>query len=86
MDDILVIGSTQKEIDEINRALTGEFKMSDLGPVSWYLGLKITCDLSAGKMFLSQSPYVEKILGAFSDAASKKRRYSNGEAARISTR
>ncbi len=39
--------------------------MGDLGPVSWYLGLKITRDLSAGKMFLSQAPYVEKILERF---------------------
>ena len=39
--------------------------MSDLGPVSWYLGLKITRNISAGKMFLSQAPYVEKILERF---------------------
>lgn len=39
--------------------------MSGLGPVSWYLGLKITRDISAGKMFLSQAPYVEKILERF---------------------
>ncbi len=65
MDDILVIWSTQKEIDEIKRALSGVFKMGDLGPVSCYLSLKITRDLSAGKMFLSQAPYFEKILERF---------------------
>ena len=39
--------------------------MSDFGPVSWYLGLKITTDISSGKMFLSQAPYVRKILERF---------------------
>ena len=62
---MLVVGSTQKEIDDIKQAFTSEFKMSDLGPVSWYLGLKITSDISAGKMFLSQAPYVKKILERF---------------------
>ena len=65
MDDMLVVGSTQKEINNIKRALTSDFKMSDLGPVSWYLGLKITHNISAGKMFLFQAPYVEKILERF---------------------
>lgn len=29
------------------------------------MGLKITCNIFAGKMFLSQAPYVEKILERF---------------------
>lgn len=62
---MLVVGSTQKEVDDIKQALTNQFKMSDLGPISWYLGLKIICNISAGKMFLSQAPYVEKILERF---------------------
>lgn len=65
IDDILVIEITQKDIDEIKRGLIGEFKMSDLGPVNWYLGSKITCDILAGKMFLSQASYIEKILERF---------------------
>ena len=39
--------------------------MSDFGPVSWYLGLNITRNLAASKMFLSQAPYIEKILERF---------------------
>lgn len=65
VDDLLVVGGTQKEIDEVKHALTNEFKMTDLGPISWYLGLKITHDISAGTMFLSQAPYIEKILERF---------------------
>ncbi len=62
---MLVLRSTQKEIDDVKHALTTEFKMSDLVLVSWYQGLKIPCDISAGKMSLSQSPYVKKTLDRF---------------------
>ena len=62
---MLVVGSTQKEIDDVKRALTSKFKMSDFGPVSWYLRLKITRHISSGKMLLSQAPYLEKILECF---------------------
>ncbi|WP_375449353.1 reverse transcriptase domain-containing protein [uncultured Nostoc sp.] len=65
VDDLLVVRSIQKEIDKVKHALTNKFKMTDLGPISWYLGLKITRDISAGKMFLSQAPYIEKILERF---------------------
>lgn len=65
MDNMLVIKSTQKEIDDVKYALTNKFKMSDFGPVSWYLELKITYDISAGKMFLLQALYIKKILEHF---------------------
>ncbi len=60
-----MVGITQKEIDDVKRALTSEFKISNLGPVSWYMRLKITRDISSGKMFLSQAPYMQKILECF---------------------
>lgn len=62
---MLVVRSTAKEIEDVKRAITSEFKMSDLGLVSQLLMLKITCDISADKMFLSQVPDVEKILECF---------------------
>ena len=51
MDNILVIGNIQKEINKIKGVFTEKLKMSDLSSVSCYLGLKITCNLLAGKMF-----------------------------------
>ncbi len=55
---MLVVGNTQKEIADVKHALTSEFKMSDFGPVGWYLGLQITRDISSGKMFLFQAHYM----------------------------
>lgn len=55
----------QKEIVNVKRVLTNEIKISDLKAVSSYLRLKITYNISAGKIFLLQAPYVEKILECF---------------------
>ena len=65
VDDLLVVGESQKEIDQLKKALTTRFKMKDLGPVTHYLGLRITTDLDAGTMFLTQETYVQKILDRF---------------------
>ena len=50
---MLIVGSMQNEIGDVKHALTSDFKISDLGPVSLYLGLKIIRDISSGKMFSS---------------------------------
>ncbi len=39
--------------------------MTDLRPVTHYLGFCITRDLDAGTMFLTQETYVQKILDRF---------------------
>lgn len=62
MDNILLIKNIQKEIDKIKCIFLRKFKMKNLGLVSWHLGLTITHDLLASKMFISQALYVEKIL------------------------
>lgn len=62
---MLVVRNMQKKIDNAKRALTKEFKVSDLELVSWYLGLKITRTISTCKMVLSQASYIEKILERF---------------------
>ena len=65
MDDMLMVGGTQNEIDNVKHALTRELKISELGPVSLYLGIKIIHDISSGKMFSSHAPYVKKIQERF---------------------
>ena len=53
-DDLLDVGESQKEIDLLKKALATRFKMTDLGPVTHYLGFRIARDLDAGTMFLTQ--------------------------------
>lgn len=40
IDDLLVIGSSAKEIAEYERKIMSEFEMSDLGPLSYFLGIE----------------------------------------------
>lgn len=49
---MLVIKSTQKEIDNIKLIFIRKFKTNNLGLVSWYLDLKITYNILASKIFL----------------------------------
>ena len=65
VNDFLVVGESQKEIDVLKKALTIRFKMTNLGPVTHYLGLCMTRDLVADTMFLTQETYVQKILDRF---------------------
>jgi hypothetical protein len=44
VDELLVIGLDRKEIQGVKDALNQRFKMIDLGPYSYYLGITITRD------------------------------------------
>ncbi len=44
VDDLLITGQDHKEIDDIKGALSKRFQISDLGPVSFYLGMTVTRD------------------------------------------
>ncbi len=65
VDDLLIMGKSQKDINLLKKTLTTRFKMTDRGPVIHYLGLRITGDLASGTMFLNQKTYVQKILERF---------------------
>ena len=44
VDDFLVIGGDIQLIEKINRKLTDQFKMTDMGGVSLVLGMQVTRD------------------------------------------
>lgn len=62
VDDLLICGAERKEINKVKDALKAKFHMSDLGPVSFYLGMAITRDRANKILRLSQETYLEKIL------------------------
>jgi hypothetical protein len=41
VDDLIVIGSEKKEIEAFKKQMTKEFEMSDLGMMSFYLGIEV---------------------------------------------
>ena len=49
----------------IQKQLTQHFKISDLWPINWLLGVNITWDLSAHTISLGQQAYIEQIIIRF---------------------
>jgi hypothetical protein len=61
VDDLIVIGGCTKIINEFKRQMQAEFKMSDLGPLSFYLGIEVHQKNRDG-ITLSQGAYATKIV------------------------
>jgi transposase InsO family protein len=65
VDDCAMTGSSVKLILEYKEKLNARYPLTDLGPVSWLLGIKITRDLNAGTISLSQKSYIDSIIARF---------------------
>lgn len=65
VDDLLIVGKDKQEISAVKEALHGRFQMTDLGPCSYYLGIRIRRNRSAKTIYLDQQGYVQKILQQF---------------------
>ena len=65
VDDMLIAGSSMREINNLKTRLSAAFEMKDLGPAKQILGMKISRDRSAGTLNLSQELYIEKVLSRF---------------------
>lgn len=60
VDDILVTDTKLSNIEKFKKQMAGEFDMSDLGKLPYYLGIEV----EQGKNYieLKQAVYVKKIL------------------------
>lgn len=52
-------------IEQVKLELSSAFSMVDIGPVSFYLDLKLQRDRENWKIKLSQPVYIDKILSKF---------------------
>ena len=70
VDDILILGSSLKVIEEVKEFLSKNFEMKDLGEVDVILNIKLLREGDGG-LTLLQTHYVEKVLSrfGFSDCA-----------------
>ena len=60
VDDLIISGPSPTEIGEFKEQMKNLFSMSDLGLLSYYLGIKVK--QQSNGTFLSQSSYAAKIL------------------------
>lgn len=65
VDDFLIMGSNKKAIQEVKTRLGEIFKMNDLGPAKYYLGVRIARDRHSRLIYLSQDAYFTRILERF---------------------
>ena len=54
VDDMLIAGSSMREINNLKTRLSAAFEMKDLGPVKQILGMNISRNRSAGTLNLYQ--------------------------------
>lgn len=65
VDDLLIVGPDMSEINTIKAFLASKFKMTDIGPCNYYLGISIQRDRMKRRISLNQRAYLEKILREF---------------------
>ena len=63
MDDLLITGGNENEIAKLKRELMSEFEMTDMGVLSYFLGLEFKKTESG--ILMHQSKYAKKILKRF---------------------
>jgi hypothetical protein len=63
VDDLLITGSSQDEMDKLTKLLSSEFDMTNLGSLKYFLGLEFTKNKSG--ILIHQKKYVSDILKRF---------------------
>ena len=63
VDDLLVTGSNLQQIERFKQDMMQAFEMSDLGLMSFFLGMEIKQD--RGEIFIGQEKYAKEILKKF---------------------
>jgi hypothetical protein len=65
VDDILLFGPSPARLAKLKADLSQAFKMTDMGPCEYYLGVHIQRDRVKRTIKISQSSYIKRLLAAF---------------------
>ena len=65
VDDCMVTGNSKAFINKFKIEMNEKYKLTDLGPAHWLLGIKITCNHPEKTISLSQHAYIESIITQF---------------------
>ena len=60
VDDLIVTGARTEDINSFKREMTAHFRMSDLGTLTYYLGIEVRQGREV--LMLGQSAYTSKLL------------------------
>ena len=65
VDDCTIAGTSQALLDEHKTCINKCYPMTDLGPISWLLGIQVTRNCDTRTITLSQQSYIDSILARF---------------------
>ena len=65
IDDCTVTGSSRRLIRDFKAEIDSCFRITDLGPISWLLGMKVTRNRQTRTISLFQELYINAILAKF---------------------
>jgi len=65
VNDCMLTGSSPELICSFKAEIGLHYKITDLGPISWLLGMKVMRDQNARTISLSQQTYVKAILAKY---------------------
>lgn len=65
VDDTLLLSSSKKAMDEVKQILAAEFRMTDLGAVSFFLGIQVVQPQHLGFILIHQDHYIQQMLEKF---------------------
>ena len=63
VDDLIFTGNDAKMIEEFKKVMTREFEMTDIGLMSYYLGIEVKQEKEG--IFISQESYAKEVLKKF---------------------
>jgi hypothetical protein len=65
VDDMAIMSPSRDLVDEFKCQLAEKFEIEDNGPISSFLGLKVTRNRTARTLKLSQKTYIESLVKEF---------------------
>lgn len=69
VDDLIIAGPTVSEVTSIYNQLNAAYPCTNQGEVEWILGIKVSRDLSASTISLSQEKYITDLMDKYSVSA-----------------
>jgi hypothetical protein len=64
-DDFTIIGNSTESTSLIKKQLSKHFEITDMGDISWLLGVSISRNIDEKTISLGQQAYIEQITGRF---------------------
>ena len=65
VDDLAFAGNCPEMVSDLRARLNADFKMTDMGQMSWFLGCEIVQDLDTGVTTLHQAKYIRDVVARF---------------------